>query len=343
MWSLEQIWNDVLIGMERPRKPRDYIYSSEIGKSYWDRYQKMMGVEYTNPYDDRVLRKFSAGNFFEDLIGIVLKKIGILVEEQTKIEIPATKDMLRVSGRMDFLAGGVTNWNDARKRVKESEFPTAVEGIAMNLIDYFEKKYPKGLEKKLLEIKSVNSQVFWAKKDYLEEAYPHHVFQLYSYMRQLGYKEGTIVYISKDDLTIKEIEVKATPELEKKFLEDIKTMSGYYISKTEPPLPQRVVYDARKKLRFSAKKKLEHLGTEHELNKIAVKNGLGEIGANYKIVVVGCNTCNWEVDWSPYRNLITGTKNDEEYKQYERETNAIASDRNDEVKDEFINKLTKLI
>jgi len=339
-WSLQNVWNEVLIQEKRDLRPRDRIHASEIGKVFWERYQKMIGTPFTNDYEERILRKFAAGHFFEDMIGHVLSKIGILHSSQKRVEIPECEDHLMISGYVDFEAGGVSNWDEARKNVREADFPDAIANIALSLIQYFEKTYPNGLEKKLYEIKSVNSQVFWAKKDYLEEAYPWHVFQIYTYMRTLGYDSGTILYISKDDLTVKEIEVEKTPELEAQWLDDVKTMSEHYRNKKEPLMPDPVIFDARKKYRFSAKRDLEALGTERELDKKARYKKIGEVFNGYKCVMQGSYEVNWQTVWSPYRDLITGTKNNEEYDAWEAKTRQQANDLNKtKLRTKFINNL----
>ena len=287
-WTLQEIWNDTLAIKKKPQEKRDHIWAGEIGMPFYDRYLKMSGIQPTEPLEDRVLRKMSAGIWFEKQIEYILQTIGILKEAQTRIEIPATDKTLKITGKIDQLAGGITDWNEARTRVKEYNFPEFIEAICMKIIDEFEKKHPKGLEEIVYEIKSVNSQVFWAKKDYLEEAYPHHVFQLYTYLKALGKPKGRILYISKDDLTLKEFLVMCpNPKIEKLWQEDIKQMTHYWNSQIEPPKPEDIVFDKRKKLRFQHNKE--------------------------KCVIVGCWTENWMVKWSQYFSMITGCETEEEW------------------------------
>ena len=133
-WTLEQKWNESLHAEERPLTPRTHIWSSEIGKMMLERYYKMTAVPFSNPYDERVLRKFAAGNWFEDQIGEVLKKIGILKSSQDRIEVPETKDHLKVTGKIDFVAGGITDWVEARKRIAASDLPTMITAVSNCLI-----------------------------------------------------------------------------------------------------------------------------------------------------------------------------------------------------------------
>lgn len=339
MWTLQNIWNETLVNERREVTARDHIHASEIGKNHWERYQKMIGTPFTNEFEERILRKFSAGLFFEQMIGHVLQKIGILYSAQRRIEIPETADTLKVTGYADYEAGGITDWTEAEKRVREAGFPEAILNICLSLIQYFKKEYPAGLTKQLYEIKSVNSQVFWAKKDYLQEAYPWHVFQIYTYMKQLGYEQGTILYISKDDLTVKEINVYKSDALEKSWQDDVKKMTEYYRGGKIPPLPETCVWDERQKLRFSAKRELEEAGTEAELHNILQKNKLGEMRSGYKIIHNGCADANWEIEFSPYRYLIAGVKNEEQYEKWYEGVKEQVSERNKKAKLEIINFL----
>ena len=82
-WSVMSCWNQMLnLTKAREPKVRDYIGPSDIGKDFWGRYQKMMGVPETNPYPDRVLRIFSAGDEFHNLIKNVFKAAGIFINSQ---------------------------------------------------------------------------------------------------------------------------------------------------------------------------------------------------------------------------------------------------------------------
>ena len=125
--------------------------------------------------------------------------------------------------------------------------------------------------------------LFWAKKDYLQDAYPWHRLQCYAYLRATGIPEGRIFYISKDDLTVAEFSLKLDdPELNRRYEEDVTTMTKYIQDKVEPPKPEDIVFDPRKKLRF------QHL--------------------TKKQVIQGCWVENWEIAWSNYISHITGIK-----------------------------------
>ena len=280
-WGIEQVWNETLVQQQRVTEPRDRIYASEIGKNYWERYQKMMGVQPTEKYENRILRKFAAGNWFEAMIINVFKQIGIFVSSNDRLTIPANDKHLEITVKPDLIAGGQNDWDEARKNLEASGLEDIMKEIGFNLIDEFEKKFPGGLEEKLLEIKTVNSQVFWAKKDYLEEAYPFHTMQCYTGLKQTGIKDGVVVYISKDDLTMKEFPLTlGADDLEERWNKDVEEMTKFYLNKKEPPKPESVVFDKRKKYKFTKNK--EKYATE------------------------GAYCTNWEVDWSSYFTLLTG-------------------------------------
>lgn len=247
-WSIMAVWNDTLVRERYPVKPRDYISASDIGKPFLDRYLKMKGVEETNPFDERALRVFAAGNEFHHLIYKVLEKIGLVVDKEQFVRMTATKTTLPIIGYYDVRVGGFPNWNVAKERVKEYGFSEAVEARAMALIDYFSEKYPKGLSEVLYDIKSVNSLAFWSKKDYIGVGYPHHQLQLYTYLKATGVKDGRLLYISKDDLTVEEVGVRYPNEkLEEEWRQDVETMTRHFKKNIEPEPESNIVYNEARK------------------------------------------------------------------------------------------------
>ncbi|MHA1225109.1 MAG: hypothetical protein ACTSPV_00035 [Candidatus Hodarchaeales archaeon] len=207
----------------------------------------MKGIQPTNPYDDRVLRIFSTGKEFHHLLCKVFEKIGVLQEKEKRVEIPENKEMLPIVGYFDMKLGGFTNWNEARKRVKEYGFSEFVEAVSLKIIDNLEKEYPKGLTPLIAEIKSVNSNAFWAKKDYIGSGYLHHKLQLYTYLIATGIEEGRLFYISKDDLTLQEgIIFLNDQNLRKMWEEDVKTMTNYYRKDIVPPKEPDIIFNETK-------------------------------------------------------------------------------------------------
>ena len=287
-WSIQSIWNEQLTfgRKERELKPRTHIWASELGKDPYERYLKMTAVKPDFDYDERILRKFEAGNFFERVIGFVFVCAGILKEDNKWYEIPETLDALRVSGKPDFVAGGKPDWEKAKKQISEEllfKLMPNLGRIAEALVKHFAEKYPDGLPDLVYEIKSVNSMVFWSKKDYLQQAYPHHRLQLFWEMKATKLPEGRILYISKDDLTVAEFPIyESDPELNKLYEADVALMTKCIREKKAPPKPEWVIFDERKKLRFQYLKK--------------------------KRVIEGCYVPNWQIEWSNYISQLTGIK-----------------------------------
>lgn len=295
---LEDIWNDGLIQMEKERQPekRNHIWAGEIGKSFFDRYLKMNGVPKTETLEPRVKRKFKMGIMIEEMVGRALAQFGVLRSSQERIEVPECEEHLKITGRMDFVAG-VTDWAEAKAKIaeyksKQEELTklgyeqhafSVTDDIAVRVAEQLSMRYPNGIPDTPLEIKSVNSMLFWAKKDYLNEAYPHHIFQLFTYLKAKNLPVGRIVYFSKDDATIKEMTVRRDDKaLELMWKKDIKKISEYIRNQQEPPRPEPVIFDGR-----------GHYGFQHK---------------KIKYKTAGCYKENWQIKWSDYFKLITNNQ-----------------------------------
>lgn len=247
-YLISDLWNTSLIVEREDTKKRDFINASDLGSPFIDRFYKMKGIQPSNPYDERVLRVFAAGNEFHHLVYKVFEKIGVLQESEFYCEIPATDEILKVVGYGDAIIGGLSNWDEARERVKNYGFSEAIERISYKIIDRLEKDYSNGLDTTLIDVKSVNSNAFWNKKGYIGDGYRHHKLQIYTYIKALNLPKGILIYISKDDLTIEECPVLYPDEsLEKEWLEDVKQMSYFYKNDITPPKEDDVIFDERKK------------------------------------------------------------------------------------------------
>lgn len=317
-WGFENIWNTQLTfgREERELIKRDRIWASEIGKDHYQRYLKMNAIKPDFDFDERKLRVFEAGHFFERIVGFVLVSTGILIYDNKPYSIPEDKDHLKVSLRPDFIAGGKPDYEKAKKQIDQEllfKIMPNLGRIAEQLVKELSEKYPDGLKEKVLEIKSVNSQVFWAKKDYLSEAYPHHIMQCFTGMKASKIDDGGVIYISKDDLTIAEFVIHIDNEkLNEMWEEDVRKMTKYIRDGVEPPKPENIVFDERKKLRF------QYL--------------------NQKRIIEGCYVKNWEISWSNYISRITGIKGktqEEVCAKWEISIKDKLKEKNDKLKEEF--------
>ena len=252
-WSFYQIWNKSLEEGTTKRKmePRDRIWASEIGGSHIDRYLKMIGTEPTNPYNPRSLRKFEAGRIWEHIVGYVLKRAGILLDEQEWLKFQY-EGLLPVTGKLDFIAGGNPDYDKALHSIQNefSWLPSFISRATQNIIRTLKAQYPNGLEKVILEIKSCSSYMFEIyEKNQI--ANTQHKYQNFHYLKAKGMKEGHIVYLSKDDARMLEFGIFNPSYVEEGYKKDIETMTSYLMNDTRPPLEDTIVYDKEFK-RFSA-------------------------------------------------------------------------------------------
>src|SRR3990167_5501132 len=155
-WSISKIWNESINqGEERPVKPREKMWASELGKADIDIYLKLIGEAVSNPFDARARRKFEAGNLFEWIIKLVLIRCGIYKESQKWV---GNKDFgLEVSGKIDHLAGGVPRYDEATKEIEALALPEMFTKATKNILEYFRANYPNGLPEQGIEVKSTSS------------------------------------------------------------------------------------------------------------------------------------------------------------------------------------------
>jgi hypothetical protein len=240
-WSFYQIWNSSLENrQEREIKPRDMIWASELGGSYLDRILKMKGVPPSNPPNARSLRKFEAGNIWEWIIGFVLKRAGILISRQDLISYQYP-ELLKVSGKLDFIAGGKPDWEKAKNEINNLDLPDFIQKSTLAIIDNLQKQFPNELKKIILEVKSKSSMLF----DRVEQgvADPNHKLQLFHYLKASDMDEGHIVYICKDDCRMMEIGVMNPSEVESDYKKDIETITSYYSHQELPPKEAEVTFE----------------------------------------------------------------------------------------------------
>jgi len=242
-WKFSDIWNESLInGEPREVRGRDRIWASELGGAFIDRWYKMHGKAFSNPYDKRTLRKFEAGRVFEWIAQMVLTRAGVIRSAQDYVSFQYP-DKLEVSGKLDFLVGGEKiDWERAKKEANDEFLPGFMKRATNRLIDHFSSKYPDGMETSIIEIKSVGSMMFH-RYDLYHKADPRHEMQLYHYLKGTNIPSGRIVYISKDDLCMAEVPVSPSEELENRYLADISEMSRLFVLPDQPEKEKPVVFD----------------------------------------------------------------------------------------------------
>ena len=261
-WSIGQVWNKALeTDKSWELRERDYIWASEIGGAPIDRYLKMKAVKQTNPPNARSLRKFEAGNIMEGIVSLILLRAGILKKTQEHINYQYP-GLLKVTGRLDLLAGGKVDYAKGLEEVKkmQGDFPeqwafffTATSKI----IEYLQAEYPAGLEEIIIEVKSCSS--FMYDKYEKTGADLHHQLQLYHYLKGKNMPEGHIFYISRDDLRLLEFGVYNPSPIEAIYKADIEKMTGIYGKGVEPEKEPMVVYE-EKTGKFSRNWKVAYSG-----------------------------------------------------------------------------------
>lgn len=241
-WSFYNLWNESLNNRpERELKPRDNIWASELGGAMVDRYLKMNGIKPSNPPNARSLRKFEAGNIWEWIVGLVLKRANVLLEQQEWLNF-RYPGMPEVTGRLDFIAGGKPDWEKAKADLAQFEFPDFIMRAASGIVNGLQEKYPDGLNEVILEIKSCSSFMF-EKYEKTNLPTPTHALQAFHYLKAKGMPEGHIVYVSKDDCRLIEFGVFNPSPLEDVYREDIAVLAQYLKAKQQPPLEPELDFD----------------------------------------------------------------------------------------------------
>lgn len=242
-WTMAQVWNAALTSKEeRPAQARARVWASELGKPNIEIFLKMRGVQPSNPPNARSKRKFEAGNMFEWVVGLVLKRAGILKEGQKWVgyNYPG---LLEVSGKIDFIAGGIPDYEHYRENLEALELPEFFMTASQKIIEHFAEKYPEGLGDLFLEIKSCSSFMMDSMEK-TQNASKNHRLQLFHYLKAENFPRGHVVYICRDDLRMLEVGVENPSEVEEEYKKAIEEISGYYARHKDTPLEQFLIKPA---------------------------------------------------------------------------------------------------
>jgi hypothetical protein len=240
-WSTVVEWNASLEEREE-REPvaRDYLWASELSKSPIDIFLRMRGVRETNPPNGRSKRKFEAGNYMEWLVSLVFIRAGIMLAQQKRIE-HQYEGLLKVSGKLDFLVGGIpdfTEWERLEALMRELQVPEFIFRTSRAIRESLVKKYPDGLGERIIEVKSCSSMMFDAmeKKNWVGQA--GHRKQLFHYLVGDNRPRGDILYLDKDSLRMAEVRVENPGAVEEEYRSTIETFTKYYNAHKDTPLEQ---------------------------------------------------------------------------------------------------------
>lgn len=266
-WTLSKVWNESLEqSPKRPVEVRERMWASELGKADVDIYLKMKGTEMTNPPNARALRKFEAGNIWEWIMSLILRRCGIYRDSQEYIQTQMD-DCILVTGKLDFIAGGKVDEVGVNQLLEELHLPDMFTRAIKNTIEYFKNEYPDGLEEKILEIKSVSSFAF-DKVERTGKPITGHDLQLFHYLYSKK-QNGSIVYICRDDARMIEIFVTHDdPILFEKYQTKVKRISQFHKDNIQPPVEPLILFD-EEDLRFSKNFNVEYSGYLTMLYKFA--------------------------------------------------------------------------
>lgn len=226
---------------DRPVQKREYIYASELGQGFYDRYHSMQGRPYTNPPNHIAIRKFKMGAMVEDFFKLCLYKCGLLIAEEERVV--CDKYEMHVSGRLDIRYGGKISIRDTD--FSEFKFLSFFNFLSTALLDYIEKFPNIEISECLIEVKSCSDLVF---NKIIEsgEAQEHHRLQgfHYSHQKQLPLN---IVYLDKNNGRIASYWVEPNdPYLLRLYRDDIEKMNFYIMEGIVPDKEKPILFDGKK-------------------------------------------------------------------------------------------------
>ena len=252
-WSLASIWNQAFEQIEPEiQKPRAYLYASELGNSFIEVYYKLRGVQYTNTFTVVNRRKMEAGKMFESIVQYVLKRAGILQKAQLVTDYQI-KGCLETHGRLDFVAGGKINIEQAEQCIEaykafcaEINFPPIYQAIADKFFAGIKdlagtKNYQ--LATYILELKSVSDFVFRLIEGSKRPLNYHHI-QNFHYQLASGIHLGRVCYINRDDVRLIEKPVIHNEASYKEYATWIEKMTDYSMSPIPPDKEPLIVWHA---------------------------------------------------------------------------------------------------
>jgi len=237
-WSLAKIWNEAAIKENKPLKKRDYVYASEVGMPFYDRFLKMKAVPFTNPPNNRSLRKFLAGNIWEHTVKQILVAAGVYKREEVKVDATPYEGLLSVHGRLDFIAGGTVDYNDAMEALGFINLPDYLFVVGEKIISALA---GRELTKKILELKAVSTFAM-DKVERVGAPMPNHSLQGFHYQHNGGIP-ADVAYICKDDCRMAQFSINAA-EIEPMYREDLEKMTYYFTKNKKPPLDPLSKFDA---------------------------------------------------------------------------------------------------
>lgn len=246
---------DTALALDKKRdfKARDYIYASEVGMGYFDRFLSMNGVRPSNDPNEIAVRKFKLGELIEDFFKLVLWEMGILKAQEKSIRSNFGFGC-EVSGRMDVVYGGRWDIKDIESVFEELKFLKFIGLLSDTVKKFAEENKNVDYDICGIEIKSVSDFVY-NRIDARKSPEIHHACQAFHY----AYWEGIpfqLVYFDKNNGRMQSFWILPTDnKWYSVYMNDIKEMSNYYLNNIRPEKEKLLLFDGE---RFSTNWKVEY-------------------------------------------------------------------------------------
>jgi hypothetical protein len=301
-WTVAPIWNASLENREkRETTPRDYLWASELSKSPVDVFLRQRGIEETNPPNGRSMRKFEAGNYMEWLVSLMFKRAGILKKQQERVEFQYP-GLMRVSGRMDFMVGGIpdySDWERTEELLKELDAPEFIFRAGKQIREEFATQYPEGLAERIIEAKSCSGMMFEAMEKKGWKGQKGHRLQLFLYLIGSIHPKGKLLYVEKDSLRLAEVDIENPSDVEKEFKDKIEMFTMFYENHGQTPLNEFIEPIEQEGKELFIYHHQEGLPTREPL--LVFSDDLGKFDKNFNI------------EYSGYLTALYGFQNPAEY------------------------------
>lgn len=246
-WTIKNAWAAAVAGNDRQIAPRDYLYASELGGSDIDIILKLKGVQPTNPPNNRSKGKFFAGHVFEDALYLALLRCGVVLDSQKRCEFQYD-NLMRVSGRCDFIAGGEINVEKSEAEIKAMKLSEHMESLSLIILHSLASEYGSmTLKPMVVESKSVSKTMFDKHERNNIPAFNHQI-QTFHYLKSLNMNEGRVFYINKDDCRVLEFAVynpMGESDIEKFYKSEIERITHYYHNNIMPEKEPEVIFDEK--------------------------------------------------------------------------------------------------
>lgn len=259
-WDFSKLFNHALACIPtRPMIARDYMWASELGMDAYSRYLRMWAHPMSNPPTERSHRKFAMGHIIEWIIGVILTSCGILKNKQLhgEVQLPG---LLKVTGRLDFVAGGAINWEEAEENLKKIETifntsaddaPPIIRHASKYVFSHMKTMFTHvPLREYILEVKSCAGMIMKLIQK-SNQPRPRHTLQpLHYLLANKDISAAQLLYVSKDDAIMETFIITETKELRKVYVDDVKMMTEYYncssnrnYIKNVPPVGPELIFE----------------------------------------------------------------------------------------------------